>query len=545
MLDTVDRVLFSNAAARGLLHPLSTGLKYSDEAFFGPGSVVTPEDGLTQDVHALLAESARHGHGGEQVYAVDRPRTGRQCLRLQAVPLFDELNCVAGTALIFHDITEEAAGRAEGEWLRRELLATTERVEELLRLSEALNSISRTIHSTLDFAEIMDRVVAEIACSLDVDFCTIHARSGDRWEFRYAYGLPPALVEMRLRDDEAPLSVHVLGTRQSLISNDVQHDARANARLMSRFDITALIAVPLEVRGESMGVLFAGCLGRSADFREEHVDFLSKAAGSLALALENARLYDAERSVAEQLQAALLALPAHIPGVDFAHAYHSADESAHVGGDFYDLFELDYGQIGMVIGDVAGKGLEAALLTSMVRNTIRAYANEKRRTPARILELTNDVVFRETVTESFVTIFFGLFDPRDGRLVYCNAGHTAAAVRHSDGDVAELTQTGPLLGAFGGVGYAQSETRLEPGETLFLYTDGLTEARRAGEMYGDARLRAVLGQQVDATARETIERVVQDVLVFSEYSLRDDLAMLAIRLTEEAGAQSRQQKLAL
>jgi serine phosphatase RsbU (regulator of sigma subunit) len=223
-----------------------------------------------------------------------------------------------------------------------------------------------------------------------------------------------------------------------------------------------------------------------------------------------------------------------VSGIEFAHAYRSATEAARVGGDFYDLFELSHGLLGITVGDVAGKGLDAAVLTSLAKNTIRAHANEKGKTPAQILTLTNDVVYRSTVTEAFVTVFFGLLDCRDGRLVYANAGHTATAVVGADGNVRPLAATGPILGAFADMKFEQRETCLALEELLFLYTDGLTEARRDGEMYGEARLFDFLGATDGRRADELISNVLADVLHFSGNMLRDDLAIMAIRRVEEA-----------
>jgi len=166
----------------------------------------------------------------------------------------------------------------------------------------------------------------------------------------------------------------------------------------------------------------------------------------------------------------------------------TGDGSGPCRWDFYDIFELSNDHVGITIGDVAGKGLDAAVLTSLVKNTIRAHAGEKGKTSARILALTNDVVYRSTSTEAFTTVFFAILDRRDGRLSYANAGHTTAAIVGEDGSLSRLSATGPILGAFDNAEFGQSDACLETDELLFLYTDGLTEARRDRDQYGQERV---------------------------------------------------------
>lgn len=436
--------------------------------------------------------------------------------------------------------------RDELEERVKERTATLERLYEertmQVGFAEALNRINDSVHSTLDVDEIMNRVVVEIAEALDVDAAVVQVHRGDYWEFAYSHGLPQELQFVRLPDAEVPLSMTVLETRQPVIVNDVARDERVNPPIMKKFGITALMAVPLIMRGQVFGVLLADRFGEPRPFTEQQLDFLRNAAATLSLALENARLYETEHRIADRLQEALLSLPDKVGGIEFAHAYHSATEATRVGGDFYDLFELRHDRIGFVIGDVAGKGLDAAVLTSLVKNTIRAHANESGKTPAQILTLTNELVYRATPPDWFVTVFLGILDCREGRFVYSNAGHTAAALVRPDAPVVQLPVTGTLLGAFDDVSFGQSETSVHLNELLFFYTDGVTEARRDGVQYGVARLLAFLSSVKGSSPREVVNGVVDDVLSFSETDLRDDLAILAFRRVEQSTKAPQQRK---
>ena len=421
---------------------------------------------------------------------------------------------------------EELEARVE------ERTATLERLfaerTEQANHAEALNRINSSLHSSLDVAEIMGRVVIEIAEALEADTTVVQTHMAGYWESAYEHGLRPELRGVRLPDEQMPLSMEVLQTRRPVIVNDVASDGRVKGRLMGQPGITALMAVPLIMRGEVFGILMVNRFGEPRPFGELQLDFLEKAAATLALALENARLYEVEREIAERLQAALISMPDAIAGIEFAHAYHSATEGTTVGGDFYDLFEIGSDRVGITIGDVAGKGLNAAVLTSLIRNTIRAHATDMSKTPNQVIALTNEVVHRATPPEAFATVFFGVLDRRDGRLAYVNAGHTTAAVMRGGMSNEICVGTGPILGGFSGVEFGQCEVCLGTEDMLFLYTDGLTEARRDGEFYGERRLLEFLASAGSNTA-DVVEDVVGDVIAFSRGALRDDIAILAIR----------------
>lgn len=288
---------------------------------------------------------------------------------------------------------------------------------------------------------------------------------------------------------------------------------------------------PLKTDGTTVGVitLYAGTVDY---FDEEEVRLLTTLADDFSFALESsakARLYDVEHRISGVLQAALLTLPASVTGIEFASSYSSATEATSVGGDFYDVFELDDRRVGITIGDISGKGLDAAVLTSLVRNTIRAYASEPEKTPAEVLTRANMVVHAATPVDSFATVLFATFDRRDGRLVYANAAHPSAALLRNEGAVVRLVPTGSLLGAFDGATFGETETHVDPDDLLFLYTDGLTEARCGGEQYGEERLMALLPRLGDRTPSVVVDAVLEDVGAFAVDGLRDDLATLAIR----------------
>jgi serine phosphatase RsbU (regulator of sigma subunit) len=248
-----------------------------------------------------------------------------------------------------------------------------------------------------------------------------------------------------------------------------------------------------------------------------------------ALAEENALRYEAEHRVAEVLQEALLALPESVPGIEYAARYISGSDNTRVGGDFYDLFEIADGCVGILIGDVSGKGLEAATLTSVVRNSVRLRALDGL-SPAETMLKTNEAFHALTSPETFVTVFFAVLDVRTGLLRYVSAGHPPAMIEHGGGQVEVLQHSSPIVGAFLGTKFVDQETELGEGDVLFAYTDGLIEARDGGALYGQERVRVLLGALGDdAGVEQVAETVLEDVVAYSGGKMRDDLALLAIR----------------
>lgn len=426
-------------------------------------------------------------------------------------------------------LTEAIASHAAVAIERATLL---ERTSQQATYAQALNRIGTALHSTVDFDEIMRRVVQETLDTLRVDGVGVQIQREERWEVRYAQGLPSALVHALNGHvgDEENLAESVLGSREQLVANNLGVDSRDVLRTLSEHGMQAVMAMPLFVRGEGFGVLYACRMGEGEPFDDLQVDFARKVASSMSLALSNAAAYQSEREVAHTLQAAMITLPDRVPDIEFGYRYRSASEAALVGGDFYDLFEIDGDLLGITIGDISGKGIEAAATTSLVKNAIRSHATLRDAAPARALSAVNDVVYRDVAPGIFSTVFFAVLSRLSGRLTYANAGHTAALVIPKDGPVQMLEATGPILGAFHGATFGQETVDLG-GSTLLLYTDGVTEARRGSELYGEERLEALVSDLRHDSTRELAGHVVADVHEFAGGVLRDDIALLALRRT--------------
>ncbi len=234
------------------------------------------------------------------------------------------------------------------------------------------------------------------------------------------------------------------------------------------------------------------------------------------------------RSISDTLQEALLEVPENVPGVDFGHLYKSStSEPGKAGGDFYDLFELEHENVGIIIGDVSGKGLEAATLTSLVKHSIQAYAYEIS-SPAEVISSTNNVVCRSLSSSAFVTVFFGILDMRSGILTYCSAGHPPGIIRRITGETSALKTRSPIIGVFPSASFTDEQIVMRHDDMLLLFTDGVIEARLDGELYGEERLVEFVRDSGTTDTKVLPQRILEEVSHFCEGSLSDDLAILAI-----------------
>lgn len=308
---------------------------------------------------------------------------------------------------------------------------------------------------------------------------------------------------------------------------DVQADARVMHSATRDSGMRSMLGVPMHLGERVTGVIH---LDWSSTFDPPSwmMPLLEIGADRCAMAIENARLYEREHGIAETLQNALLTAKSQVEGLALGSFYASATLETLVGGDFYDVFETSPGCVALSIGDVSGKGLEAAAVTALVKNTLRAHAIDGD-SPRVILAKTSEVVERFTPPEAFASAVLGALDVATGEFVFSTAGHLPPLLVGS-GQVRPLISDGPLLGAFPGSLYDEGIEIIQPGELLVLYTDGLTEARSPeGEFYGEQRLRTFLEGLSGLGPQEVAERLSQEMLHFSGGLLRDDIAVLVVQ----------------
>ena len=405
---------------------------------------------------------------------------------------------------------------------------------EAKKLESSLNNIDTIINSTFDQNIILKKVVVEAKKALGCSASAIITPKDEVWEIKHFSGLP-LKTGMLISGKNIACSLKAVDENQILIDNHTHsHDGHVCCSLMEQFNIKSKMSVPLSIKNNVLGVLDFYYIDDAADFSEAQIDFAKRLGSSVSLAIENARLYETQHKIANILQEAILNVPEKIDGVEFGHFYKSASDSAKVGGDFYDVFEIDDKRIGVMVGDVSGKGVKAASLTSTVRNTIRAYAFH-RFDITHIVSMTNDVILKNSDDSDFVTLFFGILNKNTGTLTYCSCGHPPALLKQSS--KVQLLKTGsPALGLVNKAEFFEESVKLGKTDILVLYTDGITESRcdskdgKSRGFFGEERLIKAAASQKTPKAKTLPKHIFKAVLDCAGCTLSDDIVVFALSL---------------
>lgn len=424
---------------------------------------------------------------------------------------------------------KDAGGELSGFVLSVTEVTDSVRGQELAR---TLQRLDERLHSDFSSDEAVREAVAEAAEAIGVESASLAMIDGREIRLQQCCERPDAFWEPFIADDFPHLD-RVLHDRTVLCAEDTTAVDDVDASKLNLLGLRSVLAIPLMYGGHTLGAVSFETRTRRTSFPAANVRFAEQLASSLALALENARRFESERRIAQTLQESMLNMPHEIRGLDFAHIYRSASEAARVGGDFYDLFELEEGHLGLLVGDVAGHGLDAAVLTSLVKNTVRAQAYETL-APAVTMAKTNEILRRQTTVEQFATAFFAVLDPATGELAYCNAGHPFSLIARGSHGVSLLDVGSPVLGVIEGAEYAEGRARLQAGDVLLMYTDGVTEARDGSELFGEQRLIELLSDLAGHDPHDIVQAVFDAVFRHAKSELSDDVALLAARLAPHA-----------
>ena len=288
--------------------------------------------------------------------------------------------------------------------------------------------------------------------------------------------------------------------------------------------------VPVALPSEVLASLGIYSFRPGNPLTEETIDAATAIAAQAALAIDNARLYQQQKQFADTMQRSLL--PRSRPvvaGLEVGEVYEPSAR-VDVGGDVYDFLALEDGRLAVVLGDVTGHGVDATADMAMAKFVFRSLAREHPQ-PADFLASANDVICSEIGSGKFISMSYVVVDGRTGGIAGASAGHPPPRLVHPDGSTRPLEAHGLVLGIDAGQEYTESRVELPPGGSLVLFTDGVIEARRDGELYGDERLDALLARRHDLPARELAAAVAEDARVFAGGDLSDDLAVVVIRRT--------------
>ncbi len=330
----------------------------------------------------------------------------------------------------------------------------------------------------------------------------------------------------------------VLHSRQSLLVRDTSLDEALRNRVsISEQNVRTLMAVPLQTGDRVIGLIYVDFPALATDLTPRDLDLLTVLANVAAIRIEQERLAlveeDEHRHALELEQAAEIQrrlLPERAPDVAGADLAGMNAPCRTVGGDYYDFFPLPDGRVAVVLADVSGKGLPASLLMASLQARVQVLLEEPDDLP-RLMSRLDRVMAKNCPGNRFVTMFVCVLDPSTGDMTYCNAGHNPPLLARAEGQVEQLRGGGTVLGMFPDLGYEERRCRMEPGDLLALFSDGVTEATSPGdEEFGEERLASLLAEARGKPAAAVLECVARALAEWTAGAPpTDDITVVAVR----------------
>jgi serine phosphatase RsbU (regulator of sigma subunit)/Na+/proline symporter len=419
-------------------------------------------------------------------------------------------------------------------------LSRTASREQLGLLYEA----ARVVAGKADLQAILDNILDHIQQQFKFDSCTIHIVDEEK-------GLLVPLCQKgmsmeHLAESSCPLNMETyagtafVNNYPEVVNDTDVMDKPRSARIISREGIKSFVHVPITIEGQPVGVLSAFSKSMKGIFTEEFIQLFNGLAGQLGIALRNARQaekliqvkeHEKEMQIARGIQSGLLpAASPQVKGISLAGICVPARE---VGGDYYDYLPTGSDALDLIIADVSGHNVGAALIMTEVRTFIHAEANSIR-TPREIMSALNEFLYEDlTRTELFITMFYLSYDAGLRKLSFANAGHNRPILwRAALGECEYMDAEGLILGIKRKVAFEQKQVQLQAGDILLLYTDGITEAaNQAGELFGEGRLCQLLQDYRHLPPRQIIDNLLDQARLFAgTNTLVDDVSLVVMRV---------------
>jgi sigma-B regulation protein RsbU (phosphoserine phosphatase) len=408
---------------------------------------------------------------------------------------------------------------------------------ELLAL---ISKVGVALLSSSGLDETLNQVASLVFEAVPAERCVIMLRDetaedGMKITVARVRGKDERIEEVRI---SRTVMDEVMTNGKSVLTSDAQHDPRYASQTMSLLGIRSVLAVPLSVsQNEVFGIIYADSPTHEATFSEEHLNILTTLASVAAIRVENAKLLE-ERLEKERIQNELElateiqhrfqpSAPPMMDGYEFQGISFSCYE---IGGDYYDFIPRHDGKMLIALGDVSGKGTAAALLMSSLHAAIHGQAAAKTGLHQTVKSV-NQYLAENTPTNRFVTLFIAELDPQTGILNYINAGHNPPLVGHADGTVDLLESGGFPLGILPSAEFEVGQTKLNQGEVLVVYSDGVSEANNLkGDEFGMERLTQVVSKNLKTSASGLRDKVESALSSFTQTApANDDITLVIVK----------------
>ncbi|MBV9787556.1 MAG: GAF domain-containing protein [Chloroflexi bacterium] len=496
-------------------------------------------------------------HTDPQHYQI-RPRQGweRGAMSWLGVPLLSRENKTIGV-LAIQSQRPDAFDRRDQQFLSavaHQLALNVENAQlyQTARSSAAIaerradnltlvHSISRLVNSSLNPQEVLGIAAEQLVKLIGVDYCAITIYTGSGWNGDVVAEYPAlgALGRHVAFDNAEDFEDDVQIMGQPVYIAQLLHDPRSRPvrALAEQLGMESMLIVPLISRGRAIGAIGMTSRSKGRLFSAEELELCRTVAAQVAIALENARLFqlsvtriEQEMEIARSIQANLFprSLPT-IPGADLAARCVPARET---GGDFYDVLPLDHSRFGLSVGDVSGKSLPAAMVMAAARSIVRSEALDHP-LPEDVMDQTNMLITQDVPQDMYVALCYAVYDAGQRSLELALGGQLTPLLRKPDGSVSFIEASSNLpLGIVPSVHYVATNVRLEQGDTVLLYTDGLVEAFSPdGELFGFERLQATFAACGDLPAETIVEQLFAAVTEWhAGVERHDDITTVVLRV---------------
>jgi len=435
----------------------------------------------------------------------------------------EEINFLTSLANISASAIENALHLKQIQDINRQL---DQKIQQLSTLFE----ITQGLSATLKVETIIKYLTNALMGQMLVSRYSVAMWRQDKLEVAETRGVQQNL-EPLIREIEAVLPQQIINCEQADVSKTIN-------KLLRQSGMELLI--PLRHQNRNFGYLLLGARLSREPFDESDIEFLSTLASQAVISLENARLFlqaiekqklEDELNVARTIQNKLLprSLP-KIPGYDFYGLNHS---SKQVGGDYYDFIPLRNNRLALAIGDVSGKGVPASLLMANLQAGLRTILQEDMPLP-KIVQNLNLLIYQNTDPDKYITFFIGILDTAKNTLEFVNAGHNPPYLFSPTKGITSLRAGGIILGMLPEFTYETGLIRLEKGDVLLCYTDGVNEAINLNEEeFGEERIEALLKTEASRSCKQIAERIINAITTFSNSAEQyDDITVLLAKRTE-------------
>ena len=513
--------------------------------------VVPNSDRTVEDQLRAVLESGEPKTDFEVQLATQRDPGQPHLFNASYYPVRSADGEIIGVGGVVTDISERQRSQIElAQALEREREARAA-AEAAARRSRFLAEASALLDASLDHETTLQNVarlvVAHMAdwCAVEIvepggGFRNVAVTHVDpekvRWAREISERYPP--------DQNAQTGVAaVLRSGQSELYSEIAPELIEQAaidadhlQLIRELQLHSIMIVPMVARGRTLGAITIVGAESGRTYDETDLELAEELARRAAMAVDNARLYTELSGIADTLQAELLPteIP-DIPGIDVAVRYRAAGELNRVGGDFYDVFGRRANEWAVVIGDVSGKGAPAAAVTALARYTLRT-ATASAALPSTALATLNAALLERRRDQEFCSVALAFATLREGGLDVriSLGGHPPALIKRASGGLERCGSPGMLMGFANDPPLNDVDARLEPGDTLLFFTDGVTDASRDGDRFGDERLERLiseLGPHLHAS--EITETIENTAVAHADYQPQDDMALVALQVPSD------------